>query len=92
MPKMRRGDIIINPWVSAYYSEELNAMYATIYLGDNYSLDYKGRKHKWADKVYKDNPERRCPWRVIGHIEIDNIIETAIREAVKGEKADAKIH
>ena len=50
---MRRGDIIVNPWVSREHNGLLNPLYATIYLGDNYSLDYKGRKHLWADKVYK---------------------------------------
>ena len=85
---MRRGDIIVNPWVSVDYCGELNPMYATIYLGNNYSLDYKGRKHTWADKVYKENAEMRCPWKVIGHIDLDDIIETAIRKAVT--EADRK--
>lgn len=80
---MKRGDIIVNPWVSVDYCGELNPMYVTIYLGNNYSLDYKGRKHKWADKVYKENAEHKCPWKVIGHIDIDSILETAIREAVQ---------
>ena len=82
---MRRGDIIVNPWVSVDYCGELNPMYATIYLGNNFSLDYKGRKHRWADKVYKENAEHRCPWKVIGHIDLDEIIETAIRKAVEDE-------
>lgn len=82
---MRRGDIIVNPWVSVDYCGELNPMYATIYLGNNFSLDYKGRKHTWADKVYKENAEYKCPWKVIGHIDLDGIIETAIRKAVEDE-------
>ena len=81
----RKGDIIVNPWVSVDYCGELNPMYATIYLGNNFSLDYKGRKHTWADKVYKENAEYRCPWKVIGHIDLDRIIETAIRKAVEDE-------
>ena len=84
---MKRGDIIVNPWVSVDYCGELNPMYATIYLGNNYSLDYKGRKHTWADKVYKENAEMKCPWKVIGHIDFDRILETAIREAVQTEGA-----
>lgn len=83
---MRRGDIIVNPWVSVDYCGELNPMYATIYLGNNYSLDYKGRKHTWVDKVYKENAEHRCPWKVIGHIDLDDIIEAAIRKAVDAEE------
>lgn len=85
---MRRGDIIVNPWVSVDYCGELNLMYATIYLGNNYSLDYKGRKHTWADKVYKGNAKKLCPWKVIGHIDIDSILEMAIREAVQTERRE----
>ena len=82
---MRRGDIIVNPWVPVDHCGELNPMYATIYLGNNFSLDYKGRKHTWVDKVYKENAEKNCPWKVIGHIDLDTIIETAIRKAVEDE-------
>ena len=85
---MKRGDIIVNPWVSVDYCGELNPMYATIYLGNNFSLDYKGRKHTWADKVYKENAEYKCPWKVIGHIDLDDIIETAIRRAVEDEQTE----
>lgn len=82
---MKRGDIIVNPWVSLNYFDELNPMYATIYLGNNYSLDYKGRKHTWADKVYKKNEEKRTPWRVIGHIDIDGWLFDQISNAVQGD-------
>lgn len=86
---MKRGDIIVNPWVSVECFGELNPMYATIYLGNNYSLDYKGRKHIWVNKVYKENAEYQCPWKVIGHIDIDNILETAIKKAVQMETEGA---
>ena len=76
---MRKGDIVVNPWVSAYFNEELNPNYATIYLGDNKSLDYKGRVCKWADKIYKE-------WKVIGHIDLYGIAELAIRDAVFAEE------
>ena len=65
---MRIGDIVVNPWVSTYFNGELNPNYATIYLGDNKGLDYNGRVCKWADKIYKDNPQKNTPWKVIGHI------------------------
>ena len=87
---MRRGDIIVNPWVSRYFNGKLNPNYATIYLGNNESLDYTGKTCRWADKVYKDNPDRYTPWKVIGHIDLDTIIETAIREAVKTENCSEK--
>lgn len=82
---MRKGDIIVNPWVSRCFNGKLNPNYATIYLGNNESLAYTGKVCGWADKVYKDNPDRHTPWKVIGHIDLDTIIETAIREAVKTE-------
>ena len=62
---MKIGDIIINPWVSKEYDGKLNPMYATIYIGDNRSVDYKGRVHRWADIVYKEGNERE--WKVAGH-------------------------
>lgn len=89
---MRKGDIVVNPWVSTYFNGELNPNYATIYLGDNKSLDYKGRVCEWADKIYKDNPERNTPWKVIGHIDLYGIAELAIRDAVFAEEvADTPI-
>ena len=83
---MRKGDIVVNPWVSTYFNGELNPNYATIYLGDNKSLDYKGRVCEWADKIYKDNPKRETPWKVIGHIDLYGIAELAIRDAVYDEE------
>ena len=87
---MKKGDIVVNPWVPKHFDGELNAMYATIYLGDNKSLDYRGRVHKWASKIYKDNPAERTPWNVIGHINLGDIIESAIRDAVLRRADDDK--
>lgn len=83
---MRVGDIIVNPWVAREFDGRLNPNYATIYIGNNESIDYKGRKCQWVDKVYKENPEKHCPWKVIGHIDISGIIENAIKEAVENER------
>ena len=83
---MRKGDIVVNPWVSTYFNGELNPNYATIYLGDNKTLDYEGKVCEWADKIYKDNPERKTPWKVIGHIDLYGIAELAIRDAVFAEE------
>ena len=83
---MRVGDIIVNPWVAREFDGRSNPNYATIYIGNNESIDYKGRKCRWADKVYKENPEKHCPWEVIGHIDISRIIENAIKEAVENER------
>lgn len=78
------GDIVINPWVSEQYNGILNPMFATIYLGNNISLDYRGDKHTWGDPIYKDNPKRKTPWKVIGHIDIKGFLETVIKNAVQG--------
>ena len=83
---MRKGDIVVNPWVSTYFNGELNPNYATIYLGDNKTLDYEGRICEWADKIYKDNPQKNTPWKVIGHIDLYGIAELAIRDAVFAEE------
>lgn len=83
---MRKGDIVVNPWVSTYFNGELNPNYATIYLGDNRTLDYEGRVCEWADKIYKDDPRRETPWKVIGHIDLYGIAELAIRDAVFAEE------
>lgn len=83
---MRKGDIVVNPWVSTYFNGELNPNYATIYLGDNKTLDYEGKVCEWADKIYKDNPQKNTPWKVIGHIDLYGIAELAIRDAVFAEE------
>lgn len=79
---MRVGDIIVNPWVAKEFDGRLNPNYATIYIGNNESIDYRGRKCRWAEKVYEEDPDTLRPWEVIGHIDISEIIENAIREAV----------
>lgn len=79
---MRVGDIIVNPWVMKNFNGELNPNYATVYIGNNESIDYRGRKCRWAEKVYEEDPDSLRPWEVIGHIDISGIIENAIREAV----------
>ena len=76
---MRRGDIIVNPYVPKMYNGKLNPMYATIYLGGNESLDYLGRKHPWAEKVYKNDK-----WKVIGHV--DFRLYEIINKAVEAEE------
>ena len=73
---MRIGDIIVNPWVQKLHDGAFNPMYATIYIGNNQSIDFEGRKHKWADKVSSD-PR----WKVIGHCELIQFIRGRILDA-----------
>ena len=75
---MRIGDIIINPWVDKMYDGDLNPMYATIYLGHNTSLDYKGTKHRWNTAVFKEDPRYKSPWKVIGHIDLKFMLKMII--------------
>lgn len=70
---MKIGDIIINPWVNKEYNGVPNPNYATIYIGNNKSLDFTGRVIGWADKVYRSDNERE--WKVVGHINLFKIIQ-----------------
>ena len=81
---MRRGDIVVNPWVSKEYNGKLNPLYATIYLDGNCSLDYMGRQHYWGHPIYKINEKELTPWEIIGHIDLCEIIKREI-----GYEADA---
>ena len=85
---MKVGDIIVNPWVSREFDGKYNPMYATIYIGNNQSIDCKGRKHTWVDKVYRTDNERE--WKVIGHCEILKYINMSIIDAVYGADDEHK--
>lgn len=71
----KKGDVIINPWVSKEYCGDLNPCYATIYIGNGTCIDYRGVKHKWCGLNDK-NPERE--YKTVGHIDLnlkDRILE-----------------
>lgn len=87
---MRIGDVVINPWISKTFEEgTLNPNYATIYIGNNKSIDYEGRVHKWGYKIYQTRktdvfgkalpPEKQTPWRVIGHVDLKDVIMVHIQ-------------
>lgn len=67
---MKKGDIVINPWVSRDFEGKLNPLYATIYVGNNKTIDYKGRLHNWCNNLSKPETWER-EWRVIGRIDLD---------------------
>lgn len=79
---MKKGDIIVNPWVAKYYDGKLNPMYATIYLGDNHSLDYNGEKRRWTSKVYQHDEKNKTPWRVVVHVDLTDMLLDVIEEAI----------
>ena len=83
---MKVGDIVVNPWVPKYIQGYLNRLYATIYIGNNKTIDYEGTTHKWASKIYVESPEDRTPWRVIGNVDIIEIISNEIFNAVEDEQ------
>lgn len=64
----KKGDLIINPWVSKEYCGDLNPCYATVYIGNGTCIDYLGRKHKWVGLNDK-NPERE--YKTVGHIDMN---------------------
>ena len=75
---MRRGDIIINPWVSQAHNGDLNPNYASIYLDKRHSLDYSPRRITWATDVAKDERE----WKVVGHIDLEKLLKMPILQAL----------
>lgn len=64
----KKGDVIINPWVSKEYCGDLNPCYATVYIGNGTCIDYRGERHKWCGLNDK-NPERE--YVTIGHIDFN---------------------
>ena len=81
--RRRKGDVIINPWVSREYNGDLNPCYATIYIGDGRCLDYRGEVHEWGGLNSK-NPERE--YKTIGHIDTD--LKRMLLEVLDGAKMD----
>jgi len=82
---MKVGDIVVNPYVSKEFDGKLNPNYATIYIGNNETIDYNGRKCKWADKIYRTDIKSQREWKVIGHVDLKSYLkqlERHIREAV----------
>ena len=80
MTRFNIGDIIVNPWVSVEYNGCINPMYATVYIGNNTSIDYKGRTHKWSPP--KGRWEDKEKWKVIGHYDIFGQLQEAIINTV----------
>ena len=74
---MKKGDIVVNPYVGKDYDGKLNPNYASIYIGNNQTVDYKGGIHTWASEV--------DDWKVIGHSDLFSFIEQQIRLAVMEE-------
>lgn len=78
------GDIVVNPFVSKMFDGRLNPNYATIYIGNNRTIDYKGRLCLWASDIRTSKPE----WRVIGHhdFKLMESITKAIEEDEHGRE------
>ncbi len=89
------GDIIVNPWVSAEFRGLLdgypNPNYATIYIGNGQCIDINGRIRRFgfSTKVNDRDPnEPEREWRVIGHVNIREMIMHAIQEDRLQEPTD----
>lgn len=84
---MKKGDIIINPYVSKEFDGRLNPVYAVIYVkrdtrnGTIDCIDYEGKKHKfYASKAEEED------WKVVGHINFN--LYDAICNAIDWSDAD----
>lgn len=66
--RRRKGDVIINPWVSKEYQGDLNPCYATVYIGNGKCVDYRGRTHAWIG-LNDEHQERE--YRTVGHIDMN---------------------
>ena len=86
MTRFNVGDIIVNPWVSVEYNGCINPMYATVYIGDDTSIDYRGDTHKWSPP--KGRWEDKDKWKVIGHYDIfGELKEAIINTVLDGEES-----
>lgn len=81
--RRRKGDVIINPWVSKEYQGDLNPCYATVYIGNGECIDYRGIKHKWCGLNDK-NPERE--YRTVGHIDLN--LKEKLLEILESERKE----
>lgn len=73
----RKGDVIVNPWVSKELDGVLNPCYATIYVGDGICVDYRGKRHAWVGLNDKNHEKE---YKTIGHIDID--LKSMISEVI----------
>lgn len=79
---LRKGDIVINPWVPKEYCGDLNPCYATVYIGNGECIDYRGKKHKWVG-LNDRNSERE--YVTIGHIDM-NLKEKILEVLSEGKE------
>lgn len=86
--KFKVGDIIVNPWVSKIYQRKLNPMYATVYIGNDTTVDYLGKSHKWSSP--KAGWEGKDKWKVIGYYPIRDELKKVIGDAVDNGWAEGK--
>lgn len=76
--RRKKGDVVINPWVSKEYCGDLNPCYATVYIGNGECIDYLGQKHSWVG--LNDGTGRE--YKTVGHIDLnlkDKILEVLAR-------------
>ena len=59
---MKKGTVVVNPYVSKTYNGKPNPLYATAYLSSHKTIDRNGKIQKWHDDVRK--------WQVIGFIDL----------------------
>lgn len=73
---MKKGTVVINPYVSKTYDGKPNPLYATAYIDKHKSVDRNGKIHKWCDDISN--------WQVIGFIDLG--LEDKFDEILGGEE------
>lgn len=59
---MKRGTVVVNPYVSKTHNGKPNPLYATAYLSPHKTIDRNRETHTWHDDVRN--------WKVIGFIDL----------------------
>lgn len=81
--QLKKGDVVVNPWVSKEFNGKYNPNYATVYLGNGKFFDCNGRIVEWCldTKVNRhDENEPERVWRVIGNINLKDAIKSFVEK------------
>lgn len=75
---MKKGTVVINPYVNKTYKGEPNPIYATAYLSPHKTIGRDGKIYEWTDDVRN--------WQVIGFIDLslEDKFDEVLRIECKG--------
>lgn len=69
---MKKGTVVINPYVLKEFKGKPNPFYATAYLTPHTSLTRNGEVIKWTDDIRN--------WQVIGFIDLEQKFDEILGE------------